>query len=172
MTTDPLDITNIFIVYEPEVARRLGITIDDVRERRGVRGEDWQQVGRGHRVAWTEAAVQKAAALLDPSATEKAAPAASGEEGGPVSLVPKPVAPVVVELTRTRMPNTRIVMGRVRGEEGGAEVTVIVGVGKALLFTRGMAILARRREGALYDFEGNPDRPDRGRAWPRTPGRW
>jgi hypothetical protein len=48
-----------------------------------------------------------------------------------------------------------------------------VGTNRAHMFQPGMRVLARRQsDGAIYSFEGNPDRPEKGRVWPRTPGRW
>jgi hypothetical protein len=152
-----------FNVPEPEVARRLGLTLDDVRERRGVKGADWNAVGRGHRMFWTEAAVMALAAHL----------AATHEKRAPIGLLPDPDRLVVVELTRTRTVNDRIVIGRIEGGNSfDPLVTVVVGPGRSQWFLPRMRVMARRQYGSVYNFEGNPDKPEKGRVWPRSPGRW
>lgn len=152
-----------FTVPETEVARRVGLPLDEVRSRRGERSADWLALGRGHRVFWREEAVVALAATVVPPA----------QKGGPIALLPDPQRMVVVQLTKTRVPNTRIVIGRVEGSNSfDPHVTVVVGNNRARMFQTGMRVLARRQEGAIYSFEGNPDRPEKGRVWPRTPGRW
>lgn len=95
----------------------------------------------------------------------------TGEESaGTAPLLPAAEPPCVVVLTRTTLPNHRVVVGKVGGE--GEDVIVAVGHGKALLFVPGMRVRARHRQGRLYAYEGNPDRPDGGRTWPRARGRW
>jgi len=160
---DPLPET--FTIPEPEVARRLGLALDDVRSRRGQKGVDWSSNGRPHRVFWTEAAVAALAAVVSPAVATKSR--------APYALLPERYPLVVVQLTRTRMPNTRIVIGRVEGGNSfDPLVTVVVGVDRARWFQPGQRVRARKAEGGTYTFEGNPDRPEKGRVWPRTPGRW
>jgi hypothetical protein len=153
-----------FTVPETEVARRVGLPLDEVRSRRGERNADWLALGRGHRVFWTEAAVVALVATVVPAP----------KRGGPIALLPDPNRIVVVQLMKTRVPNTRIVIGRVEGGNSfDPLVTVVVGNNRSRMFQPGMRVLARRQaDGAIYSFEGNPDRPEKGRVWPRTPGRW
>lgn len=152
-----------FTVPETEVARRVGLPLDEVRSRRGERNADWLALGRGHRVFWTEEAVVSLAATVVPTP----------KKGGPIALLPDPNRLVVVQLLKTRLPNTRIVIGRIEGGNSfDPHVTVVVGINRARMFQPGMRVLARRQEGAIYSFEGNPDRQEKGRAWPRIPGRW
>lgn len=161
---NPTD-TDRFTVPETEVARRVGLPLDEVRSRRGERNADWLALGRGHRVFWTEGAVVALAATIVPPAPKS---------GAPIALLPDPNRVVVVQLTKTRVPNTRIVIGRVEGGNSFYPlVTVVVGNNRSRMFTPGMRVLARRQsDGAIYSFEGNPDRPEKGRVWPRIPGRW
>jgi hypothetical protein len=115
-------------------------------------------------VFWTEGAVVALVATVVPAP----------KRGGPIALLPDPNRIVVVQLTKTRVPNTRIVIGRVEcGNSFDPLVTVVVGNNRSRMFQPGMRVLARRQsDGAIYSFEGNPDRPEKGRVWPRTPGRW
>jgi hypothetical protein len=162
-TNTNIETHGVFTVPEPEVGRRLGLALDDVRDRRGVKGADWNAVGRGHRVFWAEARVVAVAAEM----------AASREKRAPIGLLPDPDRLVVVELTRTTTVNNRIVIGRVEGGNSfDPLVTVVVGPGRCLWFLPRMRVLARRQTGNVYTFEGNPDKPEKGRVWPRSPGRW
>jgi hypothetical protein len=167
-----------FTVPEDAAARRLGIGLDELRERRGEKGRDWAAQGRGHRVFWTEAAVQQMAQALgvtaadtDPGMPEEkpASPAAENGRGGLVPALPEVVTGVVTR----KVANHAILMARVEQGDGTAqEVTVRVGHGRAQCFTPGMRIRVRQLTGAVYSFEGNPDQPTRGRVWPRWSGRW
>lgn len=181
-----------FTVPEDAAARRLGIGLDELRERRGEKGRDWAAQGRGHRVFWTEAAVQQMARTLgitaadtDPGMPEEkpASPVEASEESGGGQNPPAaengrgglvPALPEVVTAVVTRkVANHAILMARVEQGDGTAqEVTVRVGHGRAQCFTPGMRIRVRQLTGAVYSFEGNPDQPTRGRVWPRWSGRW
>ena len=71
--------------------------------------------------------------------------------------------------------NDALVLARREDAEPKADsLRVMVGKGRRHLFRPGMRLLCRPRFGVagIFDFEGNPDLPEKGRRWPRRPGTW
>ncbi len=141
---------------EDQVALRLGVSREWVREHRGPEGERWFR-GPTRAVLWRQEAVD---ALL-------------GEMGATAS----PEAPVddvvVMIVTWCRFPNHKVM--EVHAESSAPETPrCICWVADARRFDAGQRILARPfpgREG-VFMFAGDPGRPAIGPVLPSRPGMW
>ena len=154
--TDPTTPTELPPLTEDQVALRLGVSRDWVRDHRGPEGGRWFY-GQSRRVLWRQAAVD--ALLVDLGAEASTKP-------------PQDDARVLV-VTSARFSNRKVVEGHA---EGAAEGTprVVCWVPDARRFGAGQRILVRPypgREG-VFLFAGDPDRPELGPVLPRRPGRW
>lgn len=165
--------TTIFCVSEASVSNRLGVSVAVIRSLRGVEGEDWV-TGKNRRRLWSEAAVEKAAALLH----EKGAPdTTSSTESrlGPSGNAVPPENPLEsLTVARGGFHNRLVLHAVENGETYDPRAPRVVHVRDNRNFAAGMVILARRvRERAtVYEFEGNPDNPAAGRRLPRRFGKW
>lgn len=102
---------------------------------------------------------------------EKAAPVAAAFV---VATLPEGVFVAVVQKASGYL-NDALVLGRREGAPESADLLrIMVGKGRRHLFRTGMRVLCRPRFGTagVFDFEGNPDLPEKGRRWPRRPGTW
>lgn len=143
-----------YCIPESEIMRQLGLDAGSVRAARGTEGERWRR-GPNSRVLWSAEGVEALRRAIDPSSAENAPDAA-------------PVRAMTV--LACRFANRRIIHAETPEKE---RVTVFLGAnGDSFRFLPGMQVLARHREGAVWDFEGNPENPAAGRRFPRAVGRW
>ena len=91
-----------------------------------------------------------------------------------VSRLPDGVFAAVVVRAQGYANDALVLARREDGEPQADSLRVMVGKGRRNLFRPGMRLLCRPRFGTagIYDFEGNPDLPEKGRRWPRRPGTW
>lgn len=143
-----------FTIPETDVCRITGLSPESVRAARGEEGGRWKK-GPNNRVLWSQEGVDELARVIDP-ANAKNAPS---------------VAPAkALTVLGARFPNRKILICEGPEKE---RVTVFLGSnGDNFRFLPGMQVLARHREGAVWDFEGNPENPAAGRRFPRAVGRW
>jgi hypothetical protein len=148
----------IFDIPEDAVANTVGIQRRDLAALRGPQGGRWAY-GPNRRVLWSREGIE---ALRGAILSEKAAPH---------DAVQLPPGTEVLTVTRSRFPNSRVLLAA-REKEAG-EVTVYLGYnGANRNFAPGMKILCRHRRGAVWDFEADPEHPEKGRRMPRRFGVW
>lgn len=160
MTSAP---TSSFDIPEAGVALRSGLTVPEVKKLRGPEGQRWKKNGAG-RVMWSAAGVAELEAQL--ALTARA------------NVKPEPVAGDQVRaFVVARVRTERVLHVVLEGEKYEPLrprcLWLPQPVGLAL-FTPGMPILGRARAGRedLWDYEGNPAAPGKGRRFPRRRGHW
>jgi hypothetical protein len=141
-------------IPESEVCRSTGLDASTVRARRGQEGIHWRK-GPAGRVLWSQEGVENLRRSIDPSSAEKS---------------PTVAAAQALRVIRARFPNRKILV--CEGPDGESVTVALGNNGDNFRFLPGMTVLARHREGAVWDFEGNPENPAAGRRFPRAVGRW
>jgi len=147
-------------MLEVQLARALGVDRALVRQMRGVEDVDWWHSQQG--VMWGASAV---AGCVESVRAKKAADGPATVEA--VAL-PAAFEPVVLTIARTGFSNTMVMLAK----KGADPELLTVYVKDARLFLPGMEVLARLREGVVYDFAGNPNFPQKGARLPRARGIW
>ena len=152
--------TGDFKVPEEEVARQTGLSLKVLRTMRGQEG-DWFKKGAAGRILWSPDGV----AALESRLAQKNAAEATPE--------PKN-APQADTFTVVRMRTPMVLHVVAEGETYDPLHPRCVWMPKAgaPLFRPGMKLLATHRQEHLWDFAGNPERPELGRRLPRRAGRW
>lgn len=162
-----------FVHREDSVAARIGCSQKFIRTHRTTQnlGRFWN-FGPNRSFLWSDTGVEflvaelaKNAAPASPDgAGEAEKPAGvSGHSTAPLALLPEKSGAIeTLVATRTKFSNTRVLQART---SWGTEVTVI-GVTSKLWFP-GMLLLAREQSRGVWEFEGNPLKPEAGRRQPR-----
>lgn len=163
-----------FVMSEQQVALRLGVPTEWVRERRrGGKGTLWDRTGGGP-ILWTEAAVSE----LEKALVAENAPAVSTLENGSASPRGQDgLAPatengwVRLIVQRTGFPNHRILHAFA---PGAPDQLATVWVRDSGRFATGISILALPWPGrpGVFTFAGNPEKPEAGPREPRRKGVW
>lgn len=148
----------VFDIPEDAVANTVGMRRRDLAPLRGPQGGRWD-FGPNRRVFWSREGVED---LRKAFLSEKAAP----QNGAQL-----PPGTEVLTVARSGFVNRRVLLAT--REKKAGEVTVYLGNnGESRNFAPGMRILCRLRRGAVYDFEADPEHPEKGRRMPRRYGSW
>lgn len=151
-----------FDLPEAWVAGRVGLSLAELKSRRGPEGVLWKKTAHG-RVMWSAAGVVRLEADL---AQER------GAEAGPEKI---PAADREAFLV-ARVRNARALHVVRDGEAYDPSRPRVVWLPRPLgrLFRPGMRVLARPRPRKpwVWDYEGNPESPSGGRRFPRRVGQW
>lgn len=158
MTSGPV---GLFQISEALVAERLGVSLDDVKKLRSRHREglDWCR-GPNRRILWSVSGIESAYSLV------------TAEKNPPRANVLDATATFQVVRARTERVLHIVVPGQ--SYDHRAPVCMWLPQPKAHLFRPGMKVLGRKRAGRddLWDYEGNPDEPEKGRRFPRKIGVW
>lgn len=173
--------TGPYVLTEQQVALRLGVPTEWVRQHRGPRGQLWERVERGP-ILWSESGaseLEKALAAENaPGTAREALPAvttlaspekAPSASGGPVAA--KNAAGVeVLVVRRVGFTNRRILHASPENAPG----VVTVWVQDSNRFELGLEILGRPWPGrpGVFTYAGNPKNPAAGPREPRRKGVW
>ncbi len=153
-----------FTIAETALLHRTGISAFELKKWRGktVRGEHWERAHAG-RYLWSESGVARLLALLHP--LPETAPAAVLEKMPPSET-----------LTVVRARTTRVLHVIREGQihDPTHPLCLWLPQPRGRLFLPGIKVLGRLRSGRedLFDFEGNPAAPEKGRRFPRRIGTW
>ena len=157
-----LNMHNSFTISEGTVIQRTGISPEILKKNRGPQGGGWEK-GPNGRVMWSDAGIEALEKLL------------AAEAGSPAE--PEPVlVQEVVRLTVVRVRTARVLHAVLDGEtyDPFQPRHIWLPQPRAILFRKGMGVLGRERKDQprVYDFEGSPANPEKGRKFPRRPGVW
>lgn len=160
-STESMDGVDPFVVPDEAVRQRLGLSRAQLRKTRGPAGVRWAL--RGRSILWSEQGVL---------AAEREIMDASGATVDEVDVKKPALEVFVVARVRTRSVLHVVTDGVLYDPAHPTQVWVPKGA--ADLFVPKMRLLAAQRPGVphLFDFMGNPDRPEKGRRLPRRKGRW
>jgi hypothetical protein len=151
-----------FTIPESTLMQRTGISAFELKKWRGktVRGEHWERGGSG-RYLWSESGVAALQALLSPGMS-------------PEPVLEKMPAATVLTVVRARTPRVLHVERAGQPHDYKHPICLWLPQPRARLFLPRMLVLGRLRPGRddLYDFEGNPAAPEKGRRFPRRIGTW
>lgn len=175
-----------FIHREDSIATRLGV--DRIWFRQHRTRDSFEVLwgfGPNRSILWSEAGVLWLAEQVEKSARRASpdAPGATAPAGAltspwkpPLALLPEKAGALeVLVAVRTNFRNPRVI----QATTPWGSVVNVIGV-KGNLWWPGFKLLARERTREVWEFEGNPERPELGRrqprhrtdnAWPRTGNR-
>ena len=150
-----------FYVPESVVCERMGITPSEVRELRGAEGGFWKKGANG-RILWSVEGMAEFASRWALSASESTVVVQAHSEK----------KTLVVARVRTARSLHVVPDGAVYDARN--PVWLWLPQPKGALFARGMKVagIQRPENPTIYDFAGNPDRPEKGRRFPRSFGKW